>query len=93
MDKLLEIKNASFSYDVNRNVFENINFHISRGDVFCILSPNGTGKTTLLKSLNGLHDLTGGEIILNGKSLKSIEFHEIAIFIGYINFNLFKWQE
>ncbi|MEA4956436.1 putative ABC transporter ATP-binding protein [bioreactor metagenome] len=84
MDKILEIKNASFSYDDEKNVFEDINFSISKGDVLCILGPNGTGKTTLLKSLNGLNHLKEGEVFLKGKSLKSLSFKEIAKIIGYI---------
>ncbi|WP_211272906.1 ABC transporter ATP-binding protein [Methanobrevibacter arboriphilus] len=84
MDKILEIKNASFSYDNENNVFEDISFSISKGDVLCVLGPNGTGKTTLLKSLNGLNNLKSGEVILKGNPLNSLSFTEIAKVIGYI---------
>lgn len=84
MDKILEIKNASFSYDNENNVFEDISFSISKGDVLCVLGPNGTGKTTLLKSLNGLNNLKSGEVILKGNPLKSLSFTDIAKVIGYI---------
>lgn len=84
MEKVLEINDASFSYDGKTNIFENINFDVSKGDVFCILGPNGTGKTTLLKCLNGLYDITRGEVILKGNSLNSLKFSEIAKIIGYI---------
>ncbi len=82
-EKILEVKNASFAYD-EKNIFEDISFDISKGDVLCILGPNGTGKTSLLKCLNGLQDLITGEIILNGENLKSLKFSQIAKSIGYI---------
>ena len=63
-DKILEVNNISFSYEDNL-IFENISFSIKRGDVLCILGPNGTGKTTLIKCLNGLHDIDSGEILIN----------------------------
>lgn len=83
MKNILEINDASFSYGGN-DIFNEINFNISKGDIFCILGPNGAGKTTLLKCLNKLQDLDKGEIILNGTSLKSLSFSQIAKSIGYI---------
>ena len=64
---VLEVKNISFSYG-DELIFENISFSIKKGDVLCILGPNGTGKTTLIKSLNGIHDIDSGEIFINGKN-------------------------
>lgn len=84
MDKLLEVKNISFHYEDNKSIFENISFSIEKGDVLCILGPNGTGKTTLIKCLNGLHDIDSGEIIIDGKNIKSLNFREISKYIGYI---------
>ena len=53
---VLNVKNISFSYE-NELIFENISFSIEKGDVLCILGPNGTGKTTLIKCLNNIHKI------------------------------------
>lgn len=83
VDKLFEVKDISFSYD-GEEIFSNISFSIDKGDVLCILGPNGTGKTTLIKCLNGLHDIDSGEILINGKNIKKLSFREISKHIGYI---------
>ena len=51
VDKLMEVKNISFSYE-GEEIFKDISFSIEKGDVLCILGPNGTGKTTLIKCLS-----------------------------------------
>ena len=85
MTKLVEVKDVSFSYDKDSPiVFENISFSMERGDVLCILGPNGTGKTTLIKTLNGLHKLNSGIILLNGNNIDSLSFNDIAKIVGYI---------
>ena len=83
VDKLFDVKHVSFSYD-GEEIFSDISFSIDRGDVLCILGPNGTGKTTLIKCLNGLHDIDSGEILINGKNIKKLSFKEISKHVGYI---------
>lgn len=84
-DKLIEVKNISFSYSKNSPlIFKDISFSIERGDILCVLGPNGTGKTTLIKTLNKLHEINSGEIILNGKNIKKLSFKDISKSIGYI---------
>ena len=82
-DKLFEVKNISFSYE-DDEIFSDISFSIDKGDVLCILGPNGTGKTTLIKCLNGLHETDSGEILINGQNIKKLSFKEISKHIGYI---------
>lgn len=82
-NKLFEVKNISFSYN-DDEIFSDISFSIDKGDVLCILGPNGTGKTTLIKCLNGLHDISSGEILINGKNITKLSFREISKHIGYI---------
>lgn len=84
MSHLMEMKNGTFSYDYNNNIFEDINFQVEKGDIFCILGANGTGKTTMLKCLNGLMKLNSGDVLLNGRELYSLSHSEIAKNIGYI---------
>lgn len=81
--KLFEVKNISFSYE-NVEIFSDISFSIDKGDVLCILGPNGTGKTTLIKCLNGLYEIDSGEILINGENIKKFSFKEISTHIGYI---------
>ena len=81
---LMQVSDASFSYDGQHNIFENINFSVQKGDVFCILGPNGTGKTTLIKCINGLMKLSSGKILFNEKNIYSLSKSEIAKNIGYI---------
>lgn len=82
-DKLFEVNNISFDYD-GEEIFSNISFSIDKGDVLCILGPNGTGKTTLIKCLNGLHEINSGEILINGQNIKKLSFKQISKHIGYI---------
>jgi len=85
MEKIMEVKNISFSYEKDSpEIFENITFNIEKGDVLCILGPNGIGKTTLIKCLNGLHEINNGKILLNKKNIKTLSFKEISKMIGYI---------
>ena len=80
---LFDVRNISFSYE-DELIFSNISFSIEKGDVLCILGPNGTGKTTMIKCLNGLYDIDDGEIFINGKNIKTLSFSEISKHIGYI---------
>ena len=81
--KLFEVKDISFSYE-GEEIFSDITFSIDKGDVLCILGPNGTGKTTLIKCLNSLHDVDSGEILINGVNIKKLSFRQISTHIGYI---------
>ncbi len=44
MRHLMEMIDGTFSYNQYDNIFEDINFEVEKGDVFCILGANGTGK-------------------------------------------------
>jgi len=80
----IEIKEAAFSYRKGPPVFEGLNFSAQTSGVFCLLGPNGCGKTTLLKCLAGLVTLRSGEILLQGRSIGSLKHTAIASIIGYI---------
>ena len=45
------IEKLNYSYDVNENILEDIDFKFKNGEITGIIGPNGSGKTTLIKNL------------------------------------------
>ncbi len=58
---VLEFSHVTKSYE-DKNIFTDLSFEVHRGDRIAILGDNGTGKTTILKCINGLTDFETGEI-------------------------------
>ncbi|SDZ82953.1 ATP-binding cassette, subfamily F, member 3 [Pseudobutyrivibrio sp. ACV-2] len=58
---VLDFSHVTKSYDDN-NIFSDLSFEVHKGDRIAILGDNGTGKTTILKCINGLTDFESGEI-------------------------------
>jgi len=81
----LEVKEATFSYNGSTgNIFENTSFSIKEGDIFCILGPNGCGKTTLLKCIDNLLQIKSGRLLLNDRDVRFLNKTDVAREIGYI---------
>jgi iron complex transport system ATP-binding protein len=80
----VEVKNGSFRYNSQPDLFKNLNFRVESGEILSILGPNGCGKTTLLKCILGLLDLMEGAIYINGEKSeqKNNAFHKQNI--GYV---------
>lgn len=51
----------------NRTVVEDLSFDVARGETFGLLGSNGSGKTTTIRALLGIHQATGGILHINGK--------------------------
>lgn len=94
---MLEIKNLTKTFvqpNGSRSIVLNgINCSISKGEVVSIIGPSGTGKSTLLRCLNGIERATSGEIIFQGEDIMSpgTNTNKIRQKLGMVfqNFNLF----
>jgi branched-chain amino acid transport system ATP-binding protein len=60
------------------DILRGVSVEATRGQVRCVLGPNGTGKSTLLKVLFGFLPARGGEIRLNAQPLRSVGAHEMG---------------
>lgn len=80
---MIELKNVSKSFK-NKKVLENINLEIQTGEFFVVIGSSGCGKTTLLKSINKLHKIDGGDIIINGSSVSNLKPTDLPKKIGYV---------
>ncbi|HRF56531.1 MAG TPA: metal ABC transporter ATP-binding protein [Campylobacterales bacterium] len=75
-DAVISVKGLFF-----KNVLQNINFVVKRGDYVAVIGPNGGGKSTLMRLLLGLLKPTSGEIRLFNKPQKKLCEHRQ---IGYV---------
>jgi Fe-S cluster assembly ATP-binding protein len=76
---MLEIKNLHASVD-GKEILKGINLTVNKGEVHAIMGPNGSGKSTLAKVLAGhpSYEVTGGEVIYDGKNLLEMSPDERA---------------
>ena len=66
----INIENLRKSFDGQTNALNNINLSIPRGEIFGFLGPNGSGKTTTVRILNGILSATSGHAEILGKPIK-----------------------
>lgn len=67
----IEFRNVYFRYPGSENdSLENINLKISNGEHLAVVGRNGSGKTTFIKLMCRLYDVTQGEILINGVNIK-----------------------
>ncbi|NQZ28804.1 MAG: ABC transporter ATP-binding protein [Mycoplasmatales bacterium] len=82
--KGIDIKNVSFNYG-EKEILNNVNFNISKGEKVAIIGKSGTGKSTLLKLILKQIKTKGGSIKIDGKNIDSLNEKEYLNNIAYAN--------
>ena len=81
---ILKCTNLSKTYDFD-NALNNVNLSIESGKIIGLLGPNGSGKTTFIKLINGLLKPTEGEIFIDGKN-PGVETKKIVAYLPDKNY-------
>jgi branched-chain amino acid transport system ATP-binding protein len=55
-----------------------VSFKVEKGEIFGLIGPNGSGKTTVFNLINNYYPLTSGDIFFNDKSIKGLKTHTIC---------------
>jgi branched-chain amino acid transport system ATP-binding protein len=55
-----------------------ISFTMEKGELLGLIGPNGAGKTTLFNCISGLHPVSSGQILFEGKDITELKAHEVA---------------
>jgi iron complex transport system ATP-binding protein len=80
---IIELKNVSCGYG-NKAVLNDFSAKISSGEIYCLLGPNGIGKTTLFKTILGLLPALSGTISIDNKDVSRLTPGDFARYIGYV---------
>ena len=78
----IEFKNFNFSYD-DKNVLENINFKINKGETIGIVGKTGSGKTTLIKQLLRLYPVKRDTLLLDNRGIEKYYDYSVREKMGY----------
>ena len=80
---MLEVQSLDFGFP-GRTIGRGVGFKLERGEVLCVLGPNGGGKTTLFRTLLGLLEKHAGSVRIGNEDIESLSRGEIARRIGYV---------
>ncbi|OGN02482.1 MAG: hypothetical protein A2655_02035 [Candidatus Yanofskybacteria bacterium RIFCSPHIGHO2_01_FULL_43_42] len=87
--KELIFNNVKFFYEKNIPVLSDINFSVKKGQMVGIIGSSGSGKTTLVDVLLGLLKPSGGDIILDGRSISEFDVKKWRQMFSYVSQDVF----
>lgn len=80
METLLQVNNLKKHFNLGRGeilkAVDGVTFHIHKGETFGIVGESGCGKSTAGRTIIGLYDATGGEVVFKGKNIHSLNSKE-----------------
>ena len=72
---MIEIKNISKSFG-NNKVIDDVSFVFEQGKTNLIIGESGSGKTTIMKLMVGLHEVDSGEVLYDGLNFPALDVKE-----------------
>lgn len=84
---LIHTKSLAIGYgkrDSQTVIAKDINFALKRGELTLLIGENGTGKSTLLRTISGVQPPLSGNIYLNNKNINKLSNREIAKYISIV---------
>ena len=79
----LEFRNVSFSYG-DKQVLHNINLKLEKGKTIALVGSSGSGKSTLADMIPRFHDVTSGELLIDGVNIKDYKISDVRKLMGIV---------
>ncbi len=80
----IELKDVHFSYG-NKKILDGINLTIRKGKMVALVGSSGAGKSTLADLVPRFHDVTAGEVLIDGVNIKEYKLGELRKLMGIVN--------
>jgi len=82
----IEFRNVRFQYANNpQEIIHGVNLTVPKGQTIALVGQSGSGKSTLVDLLPRYHDVTGGEILIDGVNIKQFRISDLRLLIGNVN--------
>jgi ATP-binding cassette, subfamily B, bacterial HlyB/CyaB len=87
----IRFEQVTFRYhpESDRNILENLSFHIKPGQMVALVGRSGSGKTTISKLLLGLYPPTDGQVMVDGQDLASLSLRSLRQQVGVVDQDTF----
>jgi subfamily B ATP-binding cassette protein MsbA len=79
----IEFRNVSFSYD-DKVILKNINLVVEKGKTVALVGSSGAGKSTLADLVPRFHDVTSGELLIDGVNIKEYSLYSVRKQMGIV---------
>ncbi|MGL5352465.1 MAG: ABC transporter ATP-binding protein [Clostridium sp.] len=86
---LINLENINVSYDGKKNILENLNLKVKKGELVSLLGPSGCGKTTTLRVVAGFIEPSAGKFMLEDKDYTNIPVHNRNFGLVFQSYALF----
>ena len=89
----IKFKQVRFSYVKGEEVLKGINLEVNSGETVAIVGATGAGKSTIINLLSRFYDIDSGEILVDGKNLKSYELNSLREEIAVVLQDVFLFAD
>ncbi|MDQ1451995.1 MAG: osmoprotectant transport system ATP-binding protein, partial [Acidobacteriaceae bacterium] len=80
----IEFRNVSYRLPDGRALLHEVTLEVATGTTVALLGKSGSGKTTLLRAVNRMHGISGGDVLVRGRSVFEQELIALRRSIGYV---------
>lgn len=86
----IEFRNVSFKYqEGHEHVLKNISIKLNAGEYIALVGPSGAGKTTLCSLIPRFYEVNAGEILVDGKNIKTLKLGSLRKHIGLVQQDIY----
>ena len=85
LNSAIEFRHVSFAYSQGNPVLHDVSLTVEQGKTVALVGQSGSGKSTLVDLLPRYHDVTGGEILIDGINVKDVSVTDLRSLIGNVN--------
>lgn len=83
-NEAIELRNVQFAYG-DRKILNSISFTVPKGKTVALVGASGAGKSTLVDLIPRFHDVTGGELLIDGVNVKDYKLADLRRLMGVVN--------
>ncbi len=80
----IELRHVTYAYDGEHDVLNDVSLNIETGKKFALVGPSGGGKTTICHLIPHFYNVTDGEVLIDGKELRTVTMQSLRRNIGIV---------